>query len=534
MIKNRTKKDINVGSSLKTGSRKMRDISKGTTLRKAISNIDSKIDGMIEDNNDDGINSLNAVVYGKKTVRNVKNAASDLKTTTKNARNISKKVGSILGKKKGINNKLAIDISRRTSLTSNLSGKDLGTGIDSAVYMKNKYNTVKAGVKGVYKTVKNFKKLVEAVKAIITAIKSTALGIKLAPVIAVILIIFLVVGGLLLCILPAKQLGADPKFVLEVFTELIGLKTDFLDELEFAVEHADTFEIIIEDDEDGDFAVDLKAFLAYLAVQYEQDLDGSADEVETIKVLFNNLYDYSTDIKLDKSSGEKVKIAYVKISKKSMEDIFEEENWDQEDIDWYYEIYETIDLNVYDNIDTSQLDATTALFNDTNLQEMINNSQMVGISRKELLEVGRSLIGQVSYFWGGKSEAGWNSLWGTQQFVTSPEGTKSYTYQTYGLDCSGYTDWVYKTASDNLVSLGEGTTYQFNHTYSISESDLKIGDLAFKREPYGSGFNHVGIYSGTKNGTKYFLHCSSSSGVVENSYSGFRFYKRVAVKFEDD
>ena len=77
-------------------------------------------------------------------------------------------------------------------------------------------------------------------------------------------------------------------------------------------------------------------------------------------------------------------------------------------------------------------------------------------TRKHIVKTGLSLVGKVPYFWGGKSAAGWNDEWNTPKLVTAAGSTTSGTIRPFGLDCSGFTDWTYKTAVG--VSLYGGTS----------------------------------------------------------------------------
>ncbi|MBQ1931547.1 MAG: hypothetical protein II347_05305, partial [Lachnospiraceae bacterium] len=76
----------------------------------------------------------------------------------------------------------------------------------------------------------------------------------------------------------------------------------------------------------------------------------------------------------------------------------------------------------------------------------IVNQQTCNDTRKHILTTALSLVGKVPYFWGGKSAAGWNDEWNTPKLVTAAGSTTSGTIRPFGLDCSGFTDWTYKTA----------------------------------------------------------------------------------------
>lgn len=146
--------------------------------------------------------------------------------------------------------------------------------------------------------------------------------------------------------------------------------------------------------------------------------------------------------------------------------------------------------------------------------------------RKELMRVALSLVGRVPYFWGGKSAAGWNPEWNTPRLVTSAGSSSSGTIRPYGLDCSGFTDWVYKTALD--TSLHAGSSNQWDNSYAITEAELLPGDLGFMEAPGVVDINHVLLYAGKNEaGEKMWVHCSSGTGVVLNSPTYVKHYRRV-------
>lgn len=164
----------------------------------------------------------------------------------------------------------------------------------------------------------------------------------------------------------------------------------------------------------------------------------------------------------------------------------------------------------------------------------LTSEELIGIvdglnttdTRKKLIETALSLVGKVSYFWGGKSPAGWNDDWGKPKKVTGSGSVTSGTIRPYGLDCSGFTDWVYKTALGQ--SIGTGSANQWSKSTEISASELLPGDLGFKAKPSDPGTNHVLMYVGlTSDGKRQWVHCSSSKGgVVLNTPSYVKYYRR--------
>ena len=156
------------------------------------------------------------------------------------------------------------------------------------------------------------------------------------------------------------------------------------------------------------------------------------------------------------------------------------------------------------------------------------NSQGVTGARKALLETGLSLVGKVPYFWGGKSAAGWNDEWNTPKLVTSAGSASTGTIRPFGLDCSGFSSWVYLTALG--VDIGAGTSGQYPNTVSVSASDLKVGDLGFLAESDGSGWNHVLVFAGYgEGGERMWVHSSGGTGVILNtpSYDSSLVLRRV-------
>lgn len=164
----------------------------------------------------------------------------------------------------------------------------------------------------------------------------------------------------------------------------------------------------------------------------------------------------------------------------------------------------------------------------------LTSEELIGIvdglnttdTREKLIETALSLVGKVSYFWGGKSPAGWNDDWGKPKKVTGSGSVTSGTIRPYGLDCSGFTDWVYKTALGQ--SIGTGSANQWSKSTEISASELLPGDLGFKAKPSDPGTNHVLMYVGlTSDGKRQWVHCSSSKGgVVLNTPSYVKYYRR--------
>lgn len=141
--------------------------------------------------------------------------------------------------------------------------------------------------------------------------------------------------------------------------------------------------------------------------------------------------------------------------------------------------------------------------------------------RRAVVQHALSLVGKVNYFWGGKSLVlGWDSRWGQLREVTSAGSPTTGTYRPFGLDCSGFADWVFYNASGGEYILGHGGGAAAQHRYceQISWGEAQPGDLVFY--PDDSHIGIVGLRDVT--GNLLIIHCASGrNNVVITDSSGF-------------
>lgn len=152
---------------------------------------------------------------------------------------------------------------------------------------------------------------------------------------------------------------------------------------------------------------------------------------------------------------------------------------------------------------------------------ILNLPDNLSEERREVVKVACSLVGKVNYFWGGKSLVlGWDSRWGTLQKVWADGNSTTGTYRPYGLDCSGFVDWVFYNMSDGAYVIGHGGGATMQHSYCdpIPWGLAQPGDLVFYPED-----SHVGIVGGRdENGDLLIIHCASGyNGTVITGLSGF-------------
>ena len=139
--------------------------------------------------------------------------------------------------------------------------------------------------------------------------------------------------------------------------------------------------------------------------------------------------------------------------------------------------------------------------------------------RVNVITAAYSLVGEVGYFWGGKSTTiGEDPSWGTAEKVSAVGSASTGTVRAYGLDCSGFVTWSVINGYLNQgmqSSVGDGTSDQWEKANVVSEQDAQPGDLVFQKGPEAGSDNHVGIICGKTNAGDWIaVHCSSSKNGV--------------------
>ena len=143
----------------------------------------------------------------------------------------------------------------------------------------------------------------------------------------------------------------------------------------------------------------------------------------------------------------------------------------------------------------------------------------VSEERVNVITAAYSLVGEVGYFWGGKStKIGEDPSWGTAEKVSATGSASTGTVRAYGLDCSGFVTWSVINGYLNQgmqSSVGDGTSDQWEKANVVSEQDAQPGDLVFQKGPEAGSDNHVGIICGKTNAGDWIaVHCSSSKNGV--------------------
>ena len=155
-------------------------------------------------------------------------------------------------------------------------------------------------------------------------------------------------------------------------------------------------------------------------------------------------------------------------------------------------------------------------------KEILRNlPEEISPERRRVVEAACSLVGKVNYFWGGKSlTIGWDSRWGTLRKVIASGNSTTGTFRPYGLDCSGFVDWVFYNATDGAYYPGHGggAIMQHRSCAPVSWEDAQPGDLAFYPDD-----SRVGIAAGRdEDGELLIIHCASGyNNVVIAGREGF-------------
>ena len=166
----------------------------------------------------------------------------------------------------------------------------------------------------------------------------------------------------------------------------------------------------------------------------------------------------------------------------------------------------------------------------------------VSEERVNVITAAYSLVGEVGYFWGGKSTTiGEDPSWGTAETVSAAGSPSTGTTRAYGLDCSGFVTWSVINGylnQDMQSSVGDGTSDQWEKANVVSEQDAQPGDLVFQNGPESGSNNHVGIICGkTDSGDWIAVHCSSSkNGVTVGEAYGasFRYIRQPSFYPTED
>lgn len=369
--------------------------------------------------------------------------------------------------------------------------------------------------------------MVQAVQTIGRGIASAASSIVAAGGGAVVLVLFLTV--ILVAAIVASPFGilfsneSREAGVVPLSAAVAQVNYEFNERLE-TLQTADDYDSISVDGQAADWIEVLAVFAVKVAGADVDATDVATMDADRIARLIAVFWDMTTithrvEIIHHPGSGEgddgwTEKNLYITVTAKTAEEMKTEYHFNRNQIAALDELLEQRDLLRELIEDVYSVSGDTAAL-------LRNLPEGLSLEREAVVRTACSLVGKVNYFWGGKSLVfGWDARWGELRQVTAAGSSTTGTYRPYGLDCSGFVDWVFYNQSGGsyVIGHGGGATMQHSYCTNISWADAQPGDLVFYPDN-----SHVGIVGGwDANGELLIIHCASGyNNVVITGKDGF-------------
>lgn len=367
---------------------------------------------------------------------------------------------------------------------------------------------------------------VQAIKAMGRGVASAVSSILSAGSGAVVLVLFLTV--ILVAAIVASPFGilfsneSREAGVVPISAAVAQVNYEFNERLE-TLQTADDYDSISVTGQPADWVEVLAVFAVKVA---GADVDATdvatmdADRIARLKAVFWDMTTIAHRIEVihhpgsGDDDGWTERNLYITITAKTAEEMKTVYHFNRNQIAALDELLEQRDLlrELIEDVHSVSRD-TAALLRD--LPEGLSPE------REAVVRTACSLVGKVNYFWGGKSLViGWDARWGELRQVTAAGSSTTGTYRPYGLDCSGFVDWVFYNATNGsyIIGRGGGATMQHSYCTDISWEEARPGDLVFYPDN-----SHVGIVGGRDaNGELLIIHCASgANNVVVTGKSGF-------------
>ena len=368
---------------------------------------------------------------------------------------------------------------------------------------------------------------VQAVKEIGKGVASAVSSILSAGGGAVVLVLFLTV--ILVAAIVASPFGilfsneSREAGVVPLSAAVAQVNYDFNERLE-ALQTADDYDSISVTGQPADWIEVLAVFAVKVAGSNDADAADvatmDADRIARLKAVFWDMTTITHRIEVihhpgsGDDDGWTERNLYITITAKTAEEMKTVYHFNRNQIAALDELLEqrALLLELLEDVYSVSRD-TAALLRD--LPEDLSPE------REAVVRTACSLVGKVNYYWGGKSLVlGWDSRWGELRQVTAAGSSTTGTYRPYGLDCSGFVDWVFynQSGGNYVIGHGGGATMQHSYCTDISWADAQPGDLVFYPDN-----SHAGIVGGWDvNGELLIIHCASgANNVVVTGKSGF-------------
>lgn len=369
--------------------------------------------------------------------------------------------------------------------------------------------------------------MVQAVQTIGRGIASAASSIVAAGGGTVVLVLLLTV--ILVAAIVASPFGilfsneSREAGVVPLSAAVVQVNYEFNERLE-TLQTADDYDSISVDGQAADWIEVLAVFAVKVA---GADVDATdvatmdADRIARLKAVFWDMTTITHRVEIihhpgsgEGDDGWTEKNLYITVTAKTAEEMKTEYHFNRNQIAALDELLEQRDLLRELIEDVYSVSGDTAVL-------IRNLPEDLSPEREAVVRSACSLVGKVNYFWGGKSLVlGWDSHWGQLRQVTAAGSSTTGTYRPYGMDCSGFVDWVFYNQSGGsyIIGHGGGATMQHSYCTDISWTDAQPGDLVFYPDN-----SHVGIVGGRDaNGELLIIHCASGyNNVVITGLEGF-------------
>ena len=368
---------------------------------------------------------------------------------------------------------------------------------------------------------------VQAIKAMGRGVASAVSSILSAGSGAVVLVLFLTV--ILVAAIVASPFGilfsneSREAGVVPISAAVAQVNYEFNERLE-TLQTADDYDSISVTGQPADWIEVLAVFAVKVAGSNDADAADvatmDADRIARLKAVFWDMTTIAHRIEVihhpgsGDDDGWTERNLYITITAKTAEEMKTAYHFNRNQIAALEELLEQRDLLQELIEDVYSVSGDTAAL-------IRNLPEDLSPEREAVVRTACSLVGKVNYFWGGKSLViGWDVRWGELRQVTAAGSSTTGTYRPYGLDCSGFVDWVFYNQSGGsyVIGHGGGATMQHSYCTNISWADAQPGDLVFYPDN-----SHVGIVGGRDaNGELLIIHCASgANNVVVTGKSGF-------------
>ena len=367
---------------------------------------------------------------------------------------------------------------------------------------------------------------VQAVKEIGKGVASAVSSILSAGGGAVVLVLILTV--ILVAAIVASPFGilfsneSREAGVVPLSAAVAQVNYEFNERLE-ALQTADDYDSISVTGQPADWIEVLAVFAVKVAGSNDADAADvatmDADRIARLKAVFWDMTAIKTEVETINHPGSgddgwTERNLYITITAKTAEEMKTEYHFNRNQIAALDELLEQRGLLLELLEDVYSVSGDTAAL-------IRSLPEDLSPEREAVVRTACSLVGKVNYFWGGKSLViGWDARWGELRQVTAAGSSTTGTYRPYGLDCSGFVDWVFYNQSGGsyVIGHGGGATMQHSYCVDISWADAQPGDLVFYPDN-----SHVGIVGGRDaNGELLIIHCASGyNNVVVTGLEGF-------------